>query len=645
MAVRNCAVLGVMSLASLISTVDGASATLYCNRPYAELTRNPGKPYNAVGFLNNGCTAVLIDANHIAAAAHCFVNTTTGAWQSNLRFYPNFHPDRVAADQKRVPRGDVTRVVVGSRAGENVMGNAMDWGIARIDNWKDTAGLDLTPLALYPGEPRAGMTLVNPAYTRHHFPYNDNDSITWDNMERDTKHCGWVRESAPGRNDGGAWAIRMRTAPIFDGVHRDMVGCNSRWGAGMIHANCSVKAVRGHVVVHNCDTIGGSSGSPFMHKDAEGNWSIVGVGHGGGSAATRSSNDFALPAPVCTEDTPPHSDNVGPSVERFRHAPRFATSVAVHRRPDNASATAVFAVDSDLNRVVYRTRTGPAPTYTDNFNFWQSLDKPPAATTRLTKIAACSADAGRKPQIFVVNGSATVFTRWALPDGSWSAWSNVDIPETVRGVVDINATSDGNGRCRLLLVSNDGRAFARAKAANAAWEAWSQVASGSFKKVAALYYNGVMWAALTDTNGNIWRTSLANSVWTPPTKLTRPSEVKAWRDIDMTWDEAARGFLIAIPTSGGNRLWFMPMYGSAPWSEWRYFDTHLWAPGAATQNAPNIRSVTAARWMEDAAGTTSPVVFATDDNGNVYFVEYTRVGAPRWVLDWKSFYHERIPYK
>src|SRR5215475_11381384 len=147
---KQATVLALALLMPVMSAVDPAEATLYCNRPYAELKRNPGKPYNAAGFLNNGCTAFLIGANHIVAAAHCFVNTATGAWQSDLRFYPNFHPDRVAADAKRVPRGDVTRVVVGSRAGENVMGDGMDWGIARIDNWKDTAGLDLTPLALAP---------------------------------------------------------------------------------------------------------------------------------------------------------------------------------------------------------------------------------------------------------------------------------------------------------------------------------------------------------------------------------------------------------------------------------------------------------------------------------------------------------------
>ena len=75
----------------------------------------PGKAVQCGGYLNNGCTAFLIDADHIAAAAHCFVDTATGQWAPNLRFYPNFHPDRVTAGPMRVAHADVLRVVVGTR--------------------------------------------------------------------------------------------------------------------------------------------------------------------------------------------------------------------------------------------------------------------------------------------------------------------------------------------------------------------------------------------------------------------------------------------------------------------------------------------------------------------------------------------------
>src|SRR5699024_9275355 len=110
---------------------------LYCGRTYSELRANPGRPYNAVGFLNTGCTAFLIGPNHIAAASHCFADNNTGAWFGGLRFYPNFRPGRVAADAARVPRADVQRVVVGARVARG-MGDSMDWGIARVGNWRDT---------------------------------------------------------------------------------------------------------------------------------------------------------------------------------------------------------------------------------------------------------------------------------------------------------------------------------------------------------------------------------------------------------------------------------------------------------------------------------------------------------------------------
>ncbi len=45
------------------------------------------------------------------------------------------------------------------------------------------------------------------------------------------------------------------------------------------------------------------------------------------------------------------------------------------------------------------------------------------------------------------------------------------------------------------------------------------------------------------------------------------------------------------------------------------------------------------------AGTTTPVIFGTDDNGNIYLIEFAREGSPAgWILNWKSFYHETIPF-
>ncbi len=623
-----CKTIAAMSLVVVSLWAAPAAATMYCGRTPAELTVNPGRPFNAVGFLSNGCTAFLIDRDHIVAAAHCFVNPRTGAWQRRLLFYPNFHPSRVAADPRRVPRADVVRAVVGSRAAESRLGDRTDWGIARVDNWRDTGGLDLTPVSLAPSIPAPGAPLVNPAYTRHHFPYNDSDAVTWDNMMWDNTNCRGVPPH------GGIWTTLMRPAPFTTATQRDVVRCNSRWGAGMVHGSCTLAQDDRDLIVHNCDTVGGSSGSPIFHRSG-GRWFVIGVGHGGGPTG------FREQVPQCTPDVPTRRDNTAPSVARFRFAPRFASNVAVHRRPGNPRATAVFAVDSDMDRVVMRTRMGDSPSYTDSFTFWSSLGTPRGGA-ELTRVAACAADLTGRPQVFVVADESEVHTRFFRRSGVWSAWQQVALPAGARGVGDIDAAHDATGRCQLVMVERDGSAHALPQIADDRWGHWTTIACGGFRRVTGLNYAGTIWVVMLDRSGHLWRTQLSNAGWLTPTRLPNPGVAGAWTDIDMTWDQAGRGFMVAA-RGGGNRLWFMPMYGSAAW-RWRGFDTHLWAPAEPPQDAPAIVSITGSRWVEDVPGTTSPVIFGTDDAGNVYFVEYTRVGNPRWVLDWKSFYHERIEY-
>jgi hypothetical protein len=523
------------------------------------------------------------------------------------------------------------------------MSDGIDWGIAKIDHWSDVAGMSLKPISLAKSIPPPGAPLVNAAYTRAHFPFDDHNPPSWDDMEWDTTTCGWVGETAPGKNDGGAWAIRRHPAPFYDGVHEDMVWCNSRWIAGTIHTNCSLKKNDHALLFHNCDTIGGSSGAPLFYKNSLGDWEVIGLIHGGGSDATKSANDFGLKTPACASDTPENADNIGPSVERFRDAPRFASSVAVGRSPYSASMSAVFAIDGDRNRLVWRVRQGDTPSYTGTFSYWLDIGTPVPGVP-LTKVAACSVDPGGHPQVFVI-AAGSIYTLSPEPSGKWGSWNHIGEPMQGLHFLDIDALSLGGGQCQLYAVAETGTVFTRTAVAGEAIGSWVPLKTGQFRSVSVLTYADKIWLALVDVAGDLWRMSIAGHGWGNAVKLPRPPGVTGWIDADMTWDEAARGFLVAIPKGGGNLLWFLPMYGDKAWLEWRHFDTHLWAPWAKKpQDAPAFETVTASRWMEDAAGVTSPVIFTTDNYGNVYFIEYTRVGSARWVLDWKSFYHEFIPY-
>jgi hypothetical protein len=648
-----------------VSVDERQSPALFCGRVDTELTAGAPRPYNAVGFLNNGCTAFLIDANHIAAAGHCFTNWD-GTWQPNLRFYPNFHPSYVTANRAHVPRATVSRAIVGARAWSywTPPYSGVDWGIAALTGWADTAGMDLTPMTLAPnGVPPPGTAVINPAYNRAHLPYNDQDSVTWDNMEWDNRLPG------PGVRGGcapGQWAVVAKDAPYYtvtNGVPlADVQNCNSRWSSGFIHDSCALVFTDGDQIQHNCNASGGSSGSPvFYNAGIQGNL-VVGITRGSNSSV--SDPQFFTPPPppdggapppsVCDPGTNNSGLGNGPSVTRFVQAPRFASNVAVHARPDNPSATAVFVVDGDRNQVVWRARSGAAPGYADGFSWWSNLGTPALGAT-LTNIAACGqsgANAGR-PQIFVTAGNSVtnIYARAAQSATAWSPWSAVGLPPGITAPGDIDAAVDANGRCQLFMVASGGNAYTKAMTSDTTWGSWTLVAGGTYKKITALNYSGLIYVAMVDTTGNVWHSEqTGGSGWTVPVMLSAPNGLPI-ADVDFGWTPSGVGMLFAAPSGQVGTVYTSMLFPPA-YQFWSWYNTHLYAPevrdaagSVSPQPAPPILSLTASHWMEDAPGVFSPVVFGTDDQGNLDLIEYQSVRTqPNWDLDWKPFYEEIIPH-
>ena len=616
------AIVSLLVFVGSIGVESAARAVFFCpDEDYVEFDVNNSHPYSGVGFLSNGCTAFMIDDSHIVAAGHCFRRGYTGEWFDDLRFYPNFHPDLVAADAANVPRATVERAVVGGRVayGQAPYDGESDWGIAKLVHWRDASPSDYSPLTLLPWSQDDGWysfpLLEQVDYGRGHFPYDDEDI-----MERD---CG-------------DWLVIRQPAPIDPGY---TLGCNSRWAAGSIHQECPNFRIENDVVRHTCDTAGGASGSPL---------GFAAWGRGFAIAVTSgSSHSFRIGAvDPCASTTNTGAYNTAASAARFDSAPRYASNVAVATREDGARATGLFAVDSDLDRVVYRSRKGSNPNYSSEFGFWDDLGTP-VVGAELTRIAACK-QYGERPEVFVL-ADGQLYGRFAGTGGTWSDWESIPLPPGVSSLDDIDATYPLFGStayCSLVAASAEGGAFMwpypqflRYFGNETFWETIDS-RYGYTRITSIKNHDDVVWAAMIGPNGALFRSKRTSSGWAPRQLLRWDA---GWVDLDMTWDEWGLGFLLAYRND--DRLDFVQMRGGDSWPGWRHFTTALWAPGAdERQSSPTLTSITASRWIEDAPGTTSPVVFGTGDRGNVYFVEYRRSGGTGWVLDWKSFYHERIVY-
>lgn len=635
---------GVVRAAALLLVVGGASAalsacgqaapdapgvteqaTVYCPDFYQIFSATTTLPWGAVGYLNNGCTAVLIDPHHIAAAAHCAHNDNA-TWQTGLRFYPNFDPTRA-----NPPRYSISRAVVGTLAatgwgaGDPEAGFlASDWSIMRLDcAWNDTFTQQWCPPVVdFPSIPALPMTayqgwsVYRGGYDREPFA-----------LGPDVRCPPYGDELVAGCAGGGSCPCDF-----------DPANDNHRWwNYGLVDPSCVVDSNNDYgntddLVRTSCSTTGGASGSPLLAD--LGTPVLLGVEHGMG-----------ITVGAC--NPPGGYDGIAPSVNRFANVPRFAANVALTRHESGSNRTQVWATDSDSGRV--RTRSRKSASLTAGWQAWSDF----GAVANVDRIAAMYLTNG-KPQVMVTNTSGAMSYRYVDLAGNWTSWTSFGTPSG-HVVRDIDAAYDGADVAHLYAVDNvaGGWAWRRRRSGTAAysrWLDWQLLISGwvpdAYTKVSVIRRAGdlVQQAFLVTSTGAVkWMTA--------PFPVSTPSDFAApaaMVDIDAGWLSDNRVFVIAVDANGG--LWWRaqtPTSGSS-WFGWLYYSPKAYTPDQNCANPlpPRIVSVTISRWQDDPQSTVIPVVLVTDDKGNVYYTTWEAGPCKTPSCDcgtqwhpWKSFYH------
>ena len=333
--------------------------------------------------------------------------------------------------------------------------------------------------------------------------------------------------------------------------------------------------------------------------------------------------------------------NAGPSAKRFQYAPRFAKNVAIARHVDGSARTEVFVIDSDNDLVVTRSRNGNS--VADGFSAFNSL----GSITSPRQIAAFI-QTNAKPQVVVTSEAGKLYTRAVSKSSDiWDGWTTIDLPAGVTEALDVDAAYDSEGNNQIFVVGDDGNLYTRGrinKEPDSAWKGWEKLtASGSIRKVTALRRaDGTEQAFLIDSAGGLatlWQMEAKpSSSWTAPGNFENPSK-SAIIDIDAAWTEDEQTWIFAVDEKGA--LWVRAMVSkdsSQGWGDWQPWATNLYAPSAKSlQPQPEgIVSLTASRWQEETGGDIVPVVFATDNKGNIYYTTHDRSGG--WSA-WRSFYH------
>ncbi len=184
--------------------------------PWSTIGRVEGTTANAKSY---HCTGTLIYDNLVLTNSHCVIDPETGVLSKEVKFLPNFINGKV-----RNPRdiASVEKIVYGTDFKNGFQDNAKDWAILVLDK----------PLG------------------------------------RKYGYLGW--KSIPSNV-----LIRNKNAFFFVGYSGDFPKFNPGMIAGF-EKGCSIVAEEAGLLLHDCDTAGGSSGGPIIANIGS-QYYIVGV--------------------------------------------------------------------------------------------------------------------------------------------------------------------------------------------------------------------------------------------------------------------------------------------------------------------------------------------------------------------------------
>lgn len=589
---------------------------------YSEwLPQSRRAPYGAVGFISNGCTATLIDSQHILTGAHCIVmEGDNSRYATDLWFYPNYN-----GSQLLPPRFRIERAVVGAHGETCCSYITSDWAIARLD----TPATGFPALSLW-ARTTSAMDAVVAHYTRDKMLFGKNCVQPFSGCD-----CG-------GNLEAGETACVCAPPP-----YSDEYGCtagwkkahnNVWWQNGLVsHGRVRHDTSADYSIVTGVSGGGGASGSPHLVRDEGGAWRIIGVTHGAN----------------CNEIS-------GPWAGRFIEAPRFAASVAVASSPTAGNRTGVFVLDADTGRVLMRDRRAGSDlsgSVLQPFTYYQTVSDAPDGSTRLS--AFKQPDTGW-PSLITLTTSGNLFES-AWNGQAWGAWQQLPAPPAGR-FLDLDAATDASGVPTLFAVSDTAagglyRIRRTAFSPHPAWSGpWTQLASNTtdhtMHRVTAIRHHGdglnQVWVLSANGRLQTLRETAAGS-WTPVSDVSLPvlQYLETIVDLDAAWGTAQTAILTILTSRG--QVWFREAtttQAHSEWSSWTLFPATVDPGVPINRSGVRLTSLNASRWQETGsiigAASIVPVVFATDNWGNVFqTTRRSHNGTLAWS-NWMPFYGKRI---